>query len=151
MYYSLASKLYLNEAGPATAYSEAVALTPKGNVEVQATAIVLNGGTIQVHLEVSNDRENWREPYPATYVNLTAVGYAAVKITDLTWRWVRLKYLIQTAGNGAEGIVAAGIRVEDLTATPQPWKTPPAAGVLPWETGVGPKRSGGAGPPQVAM
>jgi len=144
MFHQLATKLFQSAAPDtgSTEYSRAVQLTPLGTVEVQVTAIHLQGGSIGVHLEQSDDLENWTEPDPLTFVNLLGVGYGVVKITAISSRWVRLRYLLDAGGQGASSIVAAGIRVEDFVPAPEAQPLPDA---LRRELTARP-RSGSAGP-----
>ncbi len=117
MYMPLAANVLVRSTGPE--YSRAVEVLPKGTIEVQGTVLFLDTATLQIHLEESNNGQDWIEREPLSYVSLAAVSYGAARFSEIEARLVRLKYVVQVTGNSPSGscIFAAGLRTEDLEPT----------------------------------
>lgn len=109
MYMALADMLFLTNG---SSYSRAVPLLPWNAVEMSATALALAEGTVQVHVEASDDGENWTEPDQLTYINLSAVGHGLAKLSPISFQFVRLKYLAQATGdNDVTCVLSAGLNL----------------------------------------
>jgi len=117
MYHALARKLYVTDAQ--AEYSSPVEVTAQGTIEVQASALVLQSGVLEVRIETSNNRQDWVEPDSLTFVYLTSVGFGAVNLSGIAARFVRLKYVVvATLFPPASCVCAAGIRTQDTVIAP---------------------------------
>ena len=115
MLHRLAAHFFMTDAAPA--WSRPVAVPPRGQLEVQATVIHISDGTLEVYLEMSNDGQNWEDADAVNFISLSAVGFEAIQFNDVSARFVRLRYLLDTQGGGSGVcLLAAALRVQDLGA-----------------------------------
>lgn len=112
MYYQVASKLALTAGTGSEGYSQAVSMAGGNAVQVEFTVFNLGGATnITVHVEESNDLENWELNTSANSGAITAVQFKTFKVSDIASQYVRLKYVGTGTGNI---IVGAGVNVANL-------------------------------------
>jgi len=72
MYFQLAANVLVTSVAPE--FSRAIQVLPNGRLEVQGTVLFLETATLQIHLEESNNGQDWLEREPLNYVNLTTPG-----------------------------------------------------------------------------
>lgn len=113
MYVPLAQKLYLSTTGSAaTAYSPAAAIDPFGSIEAQSTLISLSLpgiALLEVHIEKSNDLENWVEHDPATFISLgSSPSFGSIALSNLAACYVRLRFFLNLIDIGTVTCVCTG-------------------------------------------